>query len=231
MTPRNAFVAGLRAMGPITPSAVPFGVMAGIAARDAGLDVLATMGMSLFIFAGASQLASAQLVADGAWVGVIILTALVINLRFAMYSASLAPHFAHLPVRWKWPLAYLLTDQAYAVCIGRFIAHPDMAARHWFYLGAALPLWVVWLAATAAGILIGAAVPPAWQLGFAVPLIFLALLVPTVHDRPMAVAAVVGGGVALAAHGLPFNLGMITGAVAGIASGVMAESVMTREAA
>ncbi|WP_440997169.1 AzlC family ABC transporter permease [Arhodomonas sp. SL1] len=227
----EAFKGGMLAMGPITASAVPFGVMAGIAAREAGLDVIASMGMSLFIFAGASQLAAAQLINDGAWAGVIILTALVINLRFAMYSASLAPHLAHLPTRWKAPLAYLLTDQAYAVCITRFMKHPDMDNRHWFYLGAAMPLWLVWLAATAAGILIGAAVPPAWQLGFAVPLIFLALLVPAVHDRPMAVAAVVGGGIALAAHNLPFNLGMITGALAGVVAGVLAERWQARWAA
>lgn len=231
MTRGAALRAGAWAMAPITPSVVPFGVMAGVAAREAGLDVLATMGMSLFIFAGASQLAAAQLINDGAWVGVVILTALIINLRFAMYSASLAPHLAYLPIRWKVPLAYLLTDQAYAVCISRFMRESGMPYRHWFYLGAALPLWVTWLAATAGGILIGTAVPPAWQLGFAVPLIFLALLVPTVHDRPMAVAAVTGGGVALAAHPLPFNLGMITGAFAGIAAGVLSESLRRGEAA
>lgn len=223
MTRSNAFNAGLVAMAPISASALPFGVMAGIAAREAGLDVAASMGMSLVIFAGASQLAAAQLIGDGAWAGVVVLTALIINLRFAMYSASLAPQFAHLPTRWKAPLAYLLTDQAYAVCITRFMRHPEMENRHWFYLGAALPLWGVWLAATAVGILIGAAVPPAWQLGFAVPLIFLALMVPTVHDRPMAVAAVAGGGIALLAHGMPLNLGMVTGALAGIIAGVVAE--------
>jgi len=122
---RRVFLDGVRAGTPLLPSILPFGLMAGVAAREAGLDAFASLGMSLVIFAGASQLATAQLLADGAVPLVIVATALIINLRLAMYSASISPYFSGLPSRWKWPLAYLLTDQAYAVCIGRFLYQPD----------------------------------------------------------------------------------------------------------
>ncbi len=230
-TDRQQFVAGLTAMAPVLPGVVPFGLTAGIAGLDAGLDPLAAFSMSFVIFAGASQLAWAQLVGQDALPLVAVATALIINLRMAMYSASLAPYLEDLPRRWKWGLAYLLTDQAYAVSIARFVREPQAPGRHWYYLGAALPLWLVWLAATAAGLLLGAGVPPHWQLGFAVPLVFLALLVPAIRDRPSAVAALVGGGVAVLASGLPFNLGLTAGAVSGIAAGVAAEGWQQRRSA
>ncbi len=219
----SPFQSGVRAIAPLLPSVVPFGIMAGIAARDAGLDVWASLGMSVIIFAGASQLAAAQLMGEGAVPAVIVLTALVINLRMVMYSASLAPHLAGLPRRWKWPLAYLVTDQAYAVTIHRMLREPDMRDRHWYFLGAAFPLWAMWVLATLAGIAVGAALPGAWRLEFAVPLIFLALLVPAVHDRPTLAAAGVGAGVAVLAHRVPINLGLITGALCGVVAGVMSD--------
>ena len=121
-------------------------------------------------------------------------------------------------------LAYLLTDQAYAVSVMEF-RNDDSTNRRWYYLGVATPLWVTWQAATVAGILLGSEVPASWHLEFAVPLVFLAVLVPAVTDRTTVVTAVVGGAVAVAAHGLPFNLGLLTAAVAGIAAGLLVEEV------
>lgn len=227
-SPRQTLLEGARVIAPILPGVVPFGVTAGIAAVDAGLTPLAAVGSSVIIFAGASQLAAMQLIASHAVPWVIVLTAWVINLRFAMYSASLAPHFARLPARWTWPLSYLMTDQIYAVSTIRFGAHPDRGQEHWFYLGGAVPMWAVWVASTTAGVVLGAQVPPSWELGFAVPLIFMALLVPAVQDRPTLLAALVGAGVAVGAHGLPMNLGLLSGAAAGIAVGVVADRKGTR---
>lgn len=222
MSRRAALMEGLKAIAPIAPSAIPFGLIVGVAAMDAGLSPAAALGMSVIVFAGAAQVAALQLVADGALPAVVIITALVINLRMVMYSASLAPHFAHLPRRWKWGLSYLLTDQAYAVTITRFRREPGMVERNWYFLGASSPIWVAWVLATAVGIWAGAAVPEGWSLGFIVPLIFLALLLPSVYDRPTAAAAVVSGAVAAALHGVPFHLGLSTGALAGVAAGLLA---------
>jgi len=224
----QAFADGVRTVAPMIPGVIPFGMTAGIAAVEVGLDPSVGIGMSLIIFAGASQLVVAQLIGDGALPMIIILTALLINLRMVMYSASLAPHLGHLPMRWKAPLAYILTDQAYAISITRFTYGRSHGAKHWFYLGAALPLWILWQISTALGVWLGTAVPPAWQVGFALPLVFLVLLVPVIRDRPSVIAALTGGGVALAAHGAPYHLGLSIGAFAGVASGVAAELMLQR---
>lgn len=226
---KQVFRQGLRAVAPMLPGVIPFGMTTGIAALEAGLDPLTGFGMSLIIFAGAAQLVVAQLIADGALPVIVVLTALIINLRMVMYSASIAPYLGHLPVHWKMPLAYLLTDQAYALSITHF-QHGQMAdgPRHWFYLGAALPLWVIWLIATVLGVWLGSAVPPSWQVGFALPLVFLVLLVPVIRDRPSAIAALAGGGIALAAHDAPYHLGLTIGAVTGVLAGVSAELLLHR---
>lgn len=226
-TRRNAFSAGFLAVVPIIPGVIPFGMICGVTGIKAGLSPDVVMGMSVLIFAGASQLATIQLLTAGALPLVILFTALVINLRFSMYSASLAPHFQHLPKRWRWPLAYLLTDQAYAMSINRYL-NDESAIRdreHWFYLGIAITMWLVWQPATAAGIVLGAAIPPSWSLSFAIPLTFMALLVPGLRDRPSLVAAMVGGSVAVIAAHLPFNLGLILAALSGICAGVIAETL------
>ncbi len=173
----------------------------------------------MVVFAGASQLAAIDLLTDGAALPVIVVTMLVINLRMVMYSASLASYFEDLPLVTRLPVAYLLTDYAYGLSVTRYESEGGVA-RLWYYLGAALPIWVVWQAATVAGALAGARVPDTIPLEFIVPLVFIALLMPAIDGRPSAGAAAVGGGVALAAATLPFNLGLMVGAVAGILAGV-----------
>jgi 4-azaleucine resistance transporter AzlC len=223
-TPREALWHGVRVMAPMLPGAVPFGMTTGIVAVEAGLSPAEALGSSVLIFAGASQMAAVQLMSLDALPLVIVLTAWVINLRFSMYSATLAPHFAPLPARWKWPLSYLLTDQAFAATVLRAGHSGRVDHVEWFYLGGAVLVWLVWQVSTALGVFLGAWVPASWSLGFAVPLIFMGMLVPAVRDRPSALAAVVGGGIAVLAVDLPLNLGLFAGAVAGIASGVLAEN-------
>lgn len=225
---REAYVAGMQAVAPMLPGVVPFGMTAGVAGLDAGLGGELAFAMSVVIFAGASQIAAAQLLGADAAPALVVLTALLINLRMVMYSASLAGHFAPLPLRWRVPMAYLLTDQAYALTIQRLLRrHPGQEA-HWFYLGAGLTLWVTWLCATGAGIAAGSAVPPAWELGFIVPLIFLSLLVPAIGSRPGLVAAVTAGVLSVLGRGLPAGLGLTLAALAGIAAGVVTERMTRR---
>lgn len=178
------------------------------------------------IYAGASQLAATQLVAVAAPALIIVLTGLVVNLRFAMYSASLAPHFAGLSLRYRALLAYLMTDQSYALTVARYgvEGRADAAAKARFYLGGAVAMWIVWLGATAAGFLLGSRVPPSWSLDFFVPLSFLALLVPGIRDRATATAAATGAVVAVIAVGLVFNLGLFVAAACGIAAGYIVET-------
>lgn len=143
------------------------------------------------------------------------------NLRHALYSASLAPRVAHLPLRWKVGLAYLLTDEAYVSVLGRYErdAGPN---RHWYFLGAGLALWTCWQASTALGIALRAEVPATIPLDFALPLTFIAIAVPLVRSRPVFLAALVSAAVALATAAWPYKLGLMASAIAGILAGWLA---------
>lgn len=206
---------------------IPFGLVFGVVAADSVTGPLLGYATSIVIFAGAAQLATIQLLDESAAAAVIVGTALVINSRHLMYSAALAPHFREFPVWARYALPYVLTDQAFAVSIVRFHEVDDPVYRRRFFAGAALTLWGPWQLATIAGIVLGAQLPESLSLDFAVPLVFLALLVLTVRSRPELVAAVVGGGVAVLASSAPYELGLLVGAVSGVAAGVMAHR-MTR---
>ncbi len=239
--------AGVRASLPLVVGVVPFGLVAGVAAVDAGLSPLAAFGMSVVVFAGASQLAVIDLLGRDASLVVVVLTGVIINLRMLMYSASIAPYFQRYRTRWKAVLAYFLTDQAYAVAVARFQARVgeegedgeraeagetdgghDDGRRDYFYLGVAASIWVVWVVATAVGIGVGRGLPDAWGLDFAVPLVFLALLVPRLEDGETAAAGVVAGLVALFGSGLPYELGLPLAAVVGVGVGLVVEEVRDR---
>ncbi len=218
---RRAFTAGVRQALPILPGVAPFGIIAGVAAVESGLSPWTAMALSGFVFAGASQLAAVQLLAAGAAVPVILLTIAVINLRFAMYSASLAPHLQHLGWRRKLLAGYLLVDQAFALSIVRCGGMPQRD-KYRFYIGIGTSQGVPWQASTAIGAFLGASVPDSWSLEFTVPLTFLAMLIVSVTDGAMLVAAAVAGLVAVTGHALPYNLGLLAGAACGIAAGTIA---------
>ncbi|MBB4266404.1 AzlC family ABC transporter permease [Roseospira visakhapatnamensis] len=227
---RAVALRGVRAVMPMMPGVIPFALVSAFAAREAGMSLVEAMGLATIVFAGASQIAFAQLLGSGAVAPVILLTVLVINLRMVMYSATLAPHLRGEPA-WRRALAsYILTDQAFALSVTRFTEAPEQPHRAWFFFGTAIPLWVVWQGMTLVGLLVGARVPPEWGLEFTVPLVFLVLLVPAVRDRPTGEAALVGGTVAVLLAGLPYNLGLIVAAVSGIAWGVHAERRRARRA-
>lgn len=227
-SPRIEFFAGCRAFGPMLMSIVPFGMVCGAAAISAGLTPWQAFAMSCMVFAGSAQIAATQLFADGAPLLVIITTAAVVNLRFMMYSASLAPHFRPLGKPWKALFAYLITDQAYALSIVRYLEDNQGRHLHWFYLGLAGSIWVCWQIATIAGILLGSLVPPDWSLDFIVPLTFIAMVVPLLSDRAMLVAATVGG-LASVLLILPLKLNLIAAALIGILAGIVAEKLRSIE--
>lgn len=220
-----AFRRGVRDVAPLLLGIVPFGLVAGIAAVNAGLGLPAAVGLSVVVFAGASQLAALELLGRNAPLSVVIATAVVINLRLLMYSASIAPYFREVTARWKAVLAYVLTDQAYALSVASYRSDQPVD-RKWYYLGVAVTLWVVWQATTVVGALLGTGVPDAWGLEFAIPLVFLAILVPAIEDRSTGIAALVGGTIAVAGAGLPLNLGLLVASGVGITAGVVTESAM-----
>lgn len=228
-SPVAAFVSGAKAIVPVLLALTPFGVAFGTTAMGSGLPIPEALAMSVFVFAGAAQLAMVPLISAGASVAIVVLTVLVINMRLTLYSASLAPHFGRLPAGWKSLLSYLLTDQAYAATITRFddgeTEEPD---KRWYYLGVALAIWVTWQAATMLGVFLGGWISEDWSLDFISPLIFIALALPAIKDRMTGAAALSAGGTALLAAAMPMNLGLITAALVGVLGGLVAESVAER---
>lgn len=225
---RSTLLLGVRDMAPLMVGAVPFGLVTGVSAVALGIPAAEVVLMSAIVFAGAAQLAAISLVGSGAAAWVVLLTVAIINLRHVMYSASLAPWLQRYRLPGRLATAFLLVDQVYTLGILRFPKEREGFGRLEYMLGMGGSLWLVWVAATAAGALVGAQVPPAWQLDFAVPLMFLALLVPAVRTRPALVAALVGAAGALALQPLPYNLGLVSGAFVGIVAGTVAERVLGR---
>jgi 4-azaleucine resistance transporter AzlC len=219
----SEFWGGFKAELPLALGVIPFGMIYGVLALEAGIPANAALAMSSIVFAGSSQFITTQLASSGTPALIMVLTILIVNLRHILYSASLAPHLKHLSAPWKAGLAYLLTDEAYAMTITHFNRAGNSPHKHWFFLGAGLTLWSSWQISSAAGIYLGVVVPASWSLDFTLALTFIALLVPNLKDRPALAAAVTAGLVALATIGLPYKLGLILAAIAGISAGAWAE--------
>jgi 4-azaleucine resistance transporter AzlC len=224
----SAFASGAKDTVSASLGLIPLAIALGAAAWGSGLSVLEALGMSVFVLSGAAQMAMIELISTGASVAVIVLTALIISLRLTMYSASLAPHFRRLSAGWKGLLSYLLTDPAYAVSITRFDGETKESNKRWYFLGAALAIWITWQAGTVAGVFLGSRMPEGVSLDFFLPLTFIALIVPAIKDRATATAALSGGVAAVFAAALPLNLGLITAALVGVLAGLLAESVAER---
>ena len=219
----HALVHGAHTALPLTTGVIPFGLIAGVTAVGLGMSPTTAMGMTLLFYSGSAQIAVLQLLQNGALPLTMVITALVINLRFLMYSASLAPHLHHLPRRSTWPLSYLLSDQVFALFslrsasgeLGRYAFH--------YYAGTAVVLWVGWNLSVLAGVFLGARIPESWSLGFAVPLSFLALLIPSIRSAATLCAAMAGGSLAVLAVDLPYNLGMLAASLGGVIAGLAVE--------
>lgn len=221
---KKEFWNGVRAEIPLLIGVFPFGMIYGALALNAGLSTSASQLMSSIVFAGSSQFVTAQLVHDAAPAFVIIVTIAVVNLRHMLYSASLAPYLHDLSLRWKALLSYLLTDEAYAPTILKYERDGIGPFSHWFLLGAGFSLWFTWQVSTALGIFLGTAIPEDWPLDFALPLTFIAMVVPILKNRPMVASALSAGVVALLAFSLPYKLGIILAALTGILVGTILES-------
>lgn len=222
MRERGDFLSGLWDGVPTLPANVPFGFVVGAAAVQAGFTDVQAVAMSVFVFGGASQLAAIELVNQSAPLLIVVLTAVVVNLRYVMYSAAIAPYFREFREQWRLLCSQFIVDTTFALAVTEYERDED-TDRMAYYLGEVATIYVGYVAGTAAGALLGDRVPDGLHLDFAVPLLFLALLVPSITDEATTTAAAVGGFVAVVGSGLPMNLGIIVAAVTGIAAGVLAD--------
>ena len=215
-------VEGLHDGLPVLLGTVPYGLVMGVAAASAGLTIPQAAGLSALVFAGLSQLAAADLIGQGASVAVVVATALIINARFTMYSASIAPHLERLGRGWRWLCPFFLIGPVYAIALAAYEA--DRPTHYgWYMLGLAIPSWVAWVVGTVVGMLLGTGIPESWQLGFAVPLVFIAIVTQFVDDLGTVAAALVAAGVSVGATGLPFGTGLVVASAVGILAGIVVE--------
>lgn len=231
MSSSRQFLLGMRDTIPMLVGAVPFGIVYGTLAVSSGLSVVATLAMSLLVFAGSAQFVAASLVASGTSLTVILLTTLIVNLRHLLYSASLLPFVRHLPQRWRAPLAFWLTDESFAVVHRHYLLDDSPVERkHWYFLGSCLAMYSLWFACTLIGVLLGQALPSLgdWGLDFAMIATFIGIVVPLLRNRPMIVAALVASAVAVAAQGLPYKLGLMLAALLGVCAGVISQRLAER---
>ncbi len=228
--PRRAFLQGLRDCLPFILVILPFGMVFGFVATEAGLDLLAVVGFSVLVIAGAAQLAAIQLMVESAPVLVVLATGLAVNLRMAMYSASLAPHLGGVPLWQRALVAYAMVDQAYAASFVKYEQTPDMtpAAKTAYYLGAVALICPIWYGATLFGALVGNAIPAGLPIEFAVPLTFVAIVAPMLRTPAHVVTALVSVAGTLALAFVPYNLGLLIAAVVAMIAGTRTEDWIGR---
>jgi 4-azaleucine resistance transporter AzlC len=206
---------------PLYVPAVPFGLVLGLAITESGINQFVGWSSSWIIFGGAAQLVLISLLGSGAAVAAAISAGLVVNARHLMYSAALAPTFQTQPRWFRWLAPYVLIDQAFALASLRL--HDDPKDFRTYYLSIGATFWLLWQPTIFVGMLIGPVVPTDWNLGFAVPILFLGLIVIAIDKYPKLVAGVVGAGVTWLTAGLPNRAGLLVGALVGILAGTIAE--------
>ena len=239
-TRQQAFGEGLRAVLPALLATGTWGLVTGVAMVKIGMSQLEALGMTLLVFAGSAQLAALPLIAAGAPIWVVLLTATVVNLRFVIFSAGLYPYFARYTLGRRLLLGYVTSDVGFAISLQRWTAaqargEVDTAEdalaptrRVWFFLGIAAGNWLSWQTMSILGIFLAGQVPGTWGLDFAAILALIALTVPMLNGKPNVVGALVAAAVAVAAAGLPLKLGLVAAVVAGIAAALATDIALER---
>lgn len=220
-----SFLRGARHAFPFLVVIVPFAMLFGLVASEAGLNLFEITVFSLTVFAGASQFAALQMLQDHAPVVVILATSLAVNLRLMMYSMAIAPHFGKASLGMRAALAYFLVDQSYALSEIEFDRRPGLtlAEKCAYFFGTMSLIFPVWIVSNIAGAQMGRAIPPEYALDFAVPITFLAMTAPSIRSIPHLAAGVVSVGLALALMGLPYGSGLIVASAVGMAVGASLE--------
>jgi predicted branched-subunit amino acid permease len=221
---REGFKTGL----PTLFGIAAWGLVVGIAMVKAGLTIPQALGMTLLVFAGSAQLASLPLIVAQAPVWVIFATALVVNLRFVIFSVLLAPHFAHLSWPKRLALGYVSGDMTVALFLQRYPDERPAPGKLSYLKGLMYPNWAAWQVGSIAGIFLGSAVPPQWGLGFAGTLAIICITVPLIVNKAALCGVLVAGTVAVLAAGLPYKLGLLAAVVVGMISAMVVEETLEK---
>ncbi|MFZ5965257.1 AzlC family ABC transporter permease [Thalassococcus sp. BH17M4-6] len=229
----SSYWRGVRDALPFVIMVVPFAMLFGVVGTESGLTVTQTVSFSVVVIAGASQFTALQLLNENAPVAVALASAIAVNMRMAMYSASLIPHLGPAPLWHRIFIAYFLVDQTYAASMLEFERSPRMtlAEKTAYFFGIVTPICPPWYVATWAGAVLGSAIPTELGLDFAVPIAFLAMIAPLLRTPAHRIAALTSVVLALGFVWLPYNLGLIVGALGGMLAGGRAELWAEQKAA
>ena len=229
-TTKSAYWAGVRDGLPFIVMVVPFALLFGVVGIEAGLSMAQTMSFSVLVIAGASQFAALQLMLENAAIGFVLLAALAVNLRMAMYSAALAPHLGAAPFWQRALVGYLNFDQSYMASISKYEDNPQMTlpAKVAYFLGVALVISPLWCVFTYIGARLGATVPADIEIAFILPIAFLSMVAPMLKSLAHVAAAFVSIIVAISLAGLPAGSGLLIAAVCAMLTGVVVETWMER---
>lgn len=229
---KSAYLEGVRDGLPFILMAAPFATLFGVIATDAGLTLAQAMGFTVLVIAGAAQFAAVQLMIENASIAFVLLAALAVNLRMAMYSASLVPYLGAAPLWKRAFIAYFNFDQTYITSVARYEAQPEMslAQRVAYFFGVATPITPFWFGMTLVGILAGKAIPEAWALDFIMPIMFLAMVAPMMKSLAHVAAAGMSVVVALLLVDLPAGTGLLVAAGAAMLTGALVEVWMEKRA-
>ncbi len=211
------FWKGVLAQLPLQLGIVPFGLVFGVLGIASGLSVAQTILMSSIVFGGASQVVFTQLWSTGTSPIVTGGSVAIINMRHVIYSANISKYMSELSLKWRIAMGYLLTDEAFAVSFQEFENNNRFA--HYHLLGGGLTLWFFWQISTIAGVLLGTKIPSNLNLEFAIPLTFMAIILPKLRSFAHLSAAIIASIIAIFGQNLPHNLWIILAAVIGMVVG------------
>ncbi len=222
----NIFLKGIIDVSPLMIPVVPFGLIFGILAIDIGFSPLATMGMSLIIFGGASQIVLLQLFSGGASALVIISSVGAVNSRHLLYGAVVSEHVSDLKLIWKIIISYFLIDQAFSRSNEYFKKNKNKN-RYLHLVGGGATCWVIWQSSTFFGIIMGSAIPEKLGLSFAVPLTFLALLINDFRKMKNVIIIIISGLVATLGYNyIPYKAYVIVAALTGLFVAMILTKIM-----
>ncbi len=223
----SQFFKGAKDTFPLIVGAIPFGIIFGTLSAAAGLSFAATMGMSIFVFAGSSQFVCVSLVTSGTAWPMIVLTTFVVNLRHMLYGATMVPFYKNLNPLWKMVLAFGLTDETFAVAVSRYTKNDGVPNKQYYNLGSMVFMYINWNLCTFIGLTAGKTFPQisGWGLDFAMPATFIGIVIPYLVSKPMWASVITAGTVSILAGGLPHKLGLMVAALVGVTVGVVCEKV------
>ena len=224
----KVFLKGIADVSPLMIPVIPFGLIFGVLAIDIGFTPLETMGMSLIIFGGASQIVLLQLFSGGASSLVIISSVGAVNSRHLLYGAVVSEHVSDLKLIWKIIISYFLIDQAFARS-NEYFKKNNNKNKYFHLIGGGVTCWVIWQSTTCLGIILGAAIPEKLGLSFAVPLTFLALLVNDFRKIINIVVIIVSGTVATLGYNyIPYKAYVIVAGLTGLLISIILTKILKK---